>query len=145
MRQIIKIVGIVICFLLLIFIRKYETVLFYDPLLSFFKQSDFNHYNSPPFDSIKLLYSLIFRYFLNSIISIMIIYLWFKNKKITKFSCFIFIIVFILFTILYLISISNNFLLGYMPTYYIRRILIHPLLLLLLIPIFIYTLKFSKN
>lgn len=144
MKRIINIILIGICLLSLIAIRKFENILFYDPLLYFFKQSEFNHLHIPPFNIIKLFISLFFRFFLNSIISMIIIQLWFKNKKITIFSCYIFIMGFIVFVISYLLSITTNFGLGYMPTFYIRRILIQPILLLLLIPA-IYYYKFSKN
>lgn len=139
-----NIILIGICLLLLIAIRKFENILFYDPLLYFFKQSEFNHLHIPSFDVIKLFLSLFFRFFLNSIISMIIIQLWFKNKKITIFSGYVFSIGFIIFAIPYLLSITTNFGLGYMPTFYIRRILIQPILLLLLIPA-IYYYKFSKN
>ncbi len=144
MKRSSKIVGILLCLILLILIRKVETVLFYDPLLPFFKQSDFNHQNVPDFNTVKLILSLFFRFGLNSVLTLIIIQLWFNNKQITKVSAYILLIAFVFFTLLYLLSILTNFGLGYMPTFYIRRILIQPLLLLLLIPA-IYYYNYSKN
>ena len=139
-----KIAGILIGLILLILIRKAETHLFYDPLLSFFKQSDFNHQNVPDFNTFRLFLSLKFRFGLNAILTLVIIQLWFSDKKITQVSCYILIIAFAFFSLLYLASLSTNFGLGYMPTFYIRRILIQPIILLLLIPA-IYYYRYSKN
>lgn len=144
MKRISKIAGIILCLALLILIRKAETFLFYDPLLSFFKQSDFNHQNVPDFNTAKLFLSLFFRFGLNSLLTLVIIQLWFNDKKITQFSAWILLIAFIVFSLLYLLSIFTNFGLGYMPTFYIRRILIQPLLLLLLIPA-IYYYNYTKS
>lgn len=138
MSKINKIFGIILSILLLISIRKFENTMFYDPLLSFFKQKDFNHHIPPKFNFIKLIASLILRYGLNSFLTLVIIQLWYNDKKITKVCFHILVFCFIFFTILYIFSLLTNFSLGYMPTFYIRRLLIQPILLLLLIPAIYY-------
>lgn len=140
-----KIIGILLSILALIFVRKFETSLFYDPLLLFFKQKDFNHQIPPEFNLIKLTTSLIFRYGLNSIITLVIIYLWYNDKKITKVCSYILGIGFLIFISLYLFSLLTNFSLGYMPTFYIRRVLIQPIFLLLLIPAIYYYKNLPTN
>ncbi|WP_128150869.1 exosortase F system-associated membrane protein [Apibacter raozihei] len=144
MKNKIRILGIIFCFILLITIRRLEVVLFYDPLLAFYKQTKFNHLPVPDFNIIKLILSLIFRYTLNTFLSLLILKLWFNNKNILKLSLYIYIIGFIIFTILYIGSLYTNFGLGYMPTFYIRRILIQPVILLILIPS-VYYYKYTKN
>jgi len=136
--RILKIIGIVICIFLLVLVRKFEGVLFYDPLLSFFKMSNFNHLDVPPFNSVKLVLSLFFRYALNAVLSLIIIYLWFGDKKTTRLVFWVLAVSFVFFGAIYLFSLCTNFSIGYMPTFYVRRILIQPILLLLLIPAIYY-------
>ena len=136
--RILKIIGIIVCIFLLVLVRKFEDVLFYDPLLSFFKISNFNHLDVPSFDSIKLTLSLFFRYALNAILSLIIIYLWFGDKKATRLVFWVLAVSFVFFGAIYLFSLHTNFSIGYMPTFYVRRILIQPILLLLLIPAIYY-------
>jgi len=145
MKRVSKIVGIMLCILLLILVRKFETNIFYDPLLQFFKQKDFNHHAPPYFNVLKLIISLIFRYGINSLITLVIIQLWYNDKKITKVSNYILLFCFLFFTSLYLFSLFTNFSLGYMPTFYIRRIIIQPILLLLLIPSIYYYKNLPNN
>ncbi|MDR2122792.1 MAG: exosortase F system-associated protein [Flavobacteriaceae bacterium] len=143
MRRTVQIIGISIGLFLLILVRRFETFLFYDPLLLFFQQNYFNHQDVPEFNTVKLFLSLFFRFVLNSILTLLIIQLWFNDKKITVISIYILIAGFIFFASLYFLSLFTNFGLGHMPTFYIRRILIQPILLLLLI-LAIYYYKQSK-
>lgn len=145
MIKTIKIFGIIIFILGLILVRKYESSLFYDPFLEFFKKSNFNHLSPPNFHTIRLFISLSLRYSLNLILSLLIIYLWFGDKKISVFSFYIFTIGFAIFCALYFVSICTNFSLGYMPTFYIRRILIQPIFLLILIPAIYYHKHLKKT
>ncbi|MDR3272289.1 MAG: exosortase F system-associated protein [Flavobacteriaceae bacterium] len=132
--RILKIAGIIVCLFLLVLVRKFETVLFYDPLLSFFKTVNFNHLDVPPFDSAKLILSLFFRYALNAILTLSIVYLWFGDKKVIRLAFWILTAGFVLFGAIYFFSLHTHFSIGYMPTFYIRRFLIQPIFLLLLIP-----------
>lgn len=144
MLRVLRIIGIIILLVGLISIRKFEDVLFYDPFLVFFKKNEFNHLAVPEFNAIYLFLSTLFRYSLNCILSLAIIYLWFGDKKIVLFSFYTLIVGFVLFYLLYFSSLATNFGLGYMPTFYIRRILIQPIFLLLLIPA-IYYYKYLKT
>ncbi len=135
-----RIVLIAILFLLLVGIRAYETTLFYDPFLNYFK-NDYLTVSFPKFEGIQLFLSMSFRYFLNSIFSIGIIYFLFKDFELIKFSMilygifYIFLISFF-FILIYFIDQKNAFLL-----FYVRRFLIQPLFLLLFIPAFYYQKK----
>ncbi len=76
---------------LLILIRTYEDTIFYDPLLKYFRY-DYTNMKLPAINSVKLFLSMGFRYYLNSMISLGILYLIFKDTKIVKFSTLLFII-----------------------------------------------------
>lgn|SRR5690606_3531569 len=121
----------------LILVRKFETELFYDPFLAYFK-GDFYNAEFPDYDLTKIIWSIIFRYFLNSIISIGIIWFLFWNQNYVKISAIILLIFLIIFLPVYIYFIENQFHLGENIGFYIRRFLIQPLLLLILIPAFFY-------
>lgn len=131
--KILRIILIVFLIFILIMVRKYETILFYDPLLAFF-QGDFHQANFPEMQNAKHLISTSFRFLLNSVISLGIIYLIFINLKITKFSAILLFIFFIIFMILYIYFIHIEFNQAFTAGFYVRRFLLQPLLLLVLVP-----------
>tara|TARA_R110002012_G_scaffold196235_7_gene364583 strand:- start:3659 stop:4081 length:423 start_codon:yes stop_codon:yes gene_type:complete len=133
----IKYLWIAILFLLLLLIRLFEDVLFYDPYLTFFK-SDFLTLDSPRREMAKLLSFTTLRYVLNSIISIAILFAFFKDKNLVKFSVYIYSIAFVILISLYLYFVYNPKQEDYYIFFNIRRFLIQPLLLLLLLPAFYY-------
>lgn len=128
------IAGLLLCFIL---VRFYEKVLFYDPFLEYFK-GDFNNMPLPEFNTFRLILSLSFRYSLNLIISLGLIYVIFKDPMMIRFSFILYFIAFVvLMTVLFLVikiyGAHNNFLL-----FYIRRFLIQPIFVLLFIPAFYF-------
>ena len=122
---------------LLILIRFFENDLFYDPYLAFFK-NDYLYADSPNVDVFKLIAFTVFRYALNTMISLAILFVFFKDRSIIKFSVIIYVVAFILLMILYLYFVFNP----KQDTYYIffnaRRFLIQPVILILLFPAFYY-------
>ena len=140
MKKIIRILIILVLFGLLFFVRAFEEQLFYDPLNSYF-QNDYLYNKIPLLDRWNLLLHLFYRYTINSLISLAIIYMIFKNKKIIKFSQLFFTVAFLLLIISFSFSLRNNLEGGYLFTFYIRRFMIHPLFLLILLPAFYYQKK----
>ena len=133
----IKIGSLLVFIFLLVLIRLYEDKLFYDPFLDYFK-TDYLRVTVPEYNGFKLFSGISFRYFLNTILSLGIIYVLFSDIKFIKFTTllyFIFYITLILvfFLVLNFSTSENNFVL-----FYIRRFLIQPLFLLLFIPAFFY-------
>ncbi len=117
-------------------IRAYENYLFYDPFLEYFK-SNYQNKRLPVIDSFNLFLGLFIRYFLNSALSILIIYLVFKDLEMIKFASIVYIIFFIILILafyLMLIYFGNN----KMSLFYIRRFLIQPIFLLLFLPGFYF-------
>ena len=107
-----RIILIGILFLLLVMVRAFELQLFYDPFIMYFK-NDYLHKPIPAFSGSKLLVSLIFRYSLNAIISIAIIYIAFQNKSFVKFSIKFYFIAFILLGITFFIILIGELRHGY--------------------------------
>jgi exosortase F-associated protein len=140
MKIIIRILIILVLFglfVVLFLVRAFEDQLFYDPLNSYF-QNDYLYKKIPLLDRWNLLLHLFYRYTANSLISLAIIHMVFRNKKIIKFSQLFFTISFLLLIIAFFFSLRNNLEGGYLFTFYIRRFLIQPLFLLILLPAFYY-------
>lgn len=123
--------------LLLAGIRLFEEALFYDPLIVFFR-SDYLMDRIPRVDMALLLFNMGIRFLLNTIISLAIIFLAFRDKQITTFATLLYLIIFVVgfsvFTYL-MLNMENE---HYLALFYVRRFLIHPLFLLILLPAFYY-------
>lgn len=114
-------------------IRIVEHTLFYDPLLNYFK-SDYTNFPLPLIDNLKLFLGLFFRYFLNTIVSISIIYVVFKDFQLVKFASALYLIFFVILIVIFFFVLSFYGEESKMALFYIRRFLIQPILLLLFIP-----------
>ncbi|WP_040248384.1 exosortase F system-associated membrane protein [Psychroserpens mesophilus] len=137
MRNPITIILILVLFILLVLIRVFENELFYDPYLSFFK-NDYLHIDSPRREVFKLTMYTSLRFILNSGISLGIIYLFFKDKSIVKFSAGVFGVAYVILIGLFLYFVIHPRQEDYYLFFNLRRFLIQPLLLLLLLPAFYY-------
>src|SRR5690625_889237 len=98
MNRFINSILIVIFAFLLILIRYFESALFYDPLLEYFK-GDYKKLPIPEMDLWKLHLHVAVRYLLNSVFSLAIIWVVFKNREILKLSGFIYLALFVVLLI----------------------------------------------
>uniref|UniRef100_UPI00404B62AE exosortase F system-associated membrane protein n=1 Tax=Gelidibacter sp. TaxID=2018083 RepID=UPI00404B62AE len=137
MTNIVKSIWLLVLFGLLILIRTFENELFYDPYLKFF-ENDYLYIDNPRREVFKLTLFTILRYVLNSVISLGIIFMFFSDKSIVKFSAFIYTVAFVILIGLFLYFVINPNQDDYYIFFNIRRFLIQPLLLLLLLPAFYY-------
>lgn len=137
MGKFIKIVSVLILIISLILIRVFENNLFYDPFMFYFKHSS-SETLLPKFEIIKLLFHVLFRYVLNAIFSLSILYVVFKNRSILKFSVLFYSIAFVVLSIFFVLLISNLSMDSTLLFFYIRRFLIQPIFILLLLPAFYY-------
>ncbi len=143
MTKIIQGIGILILFLSFVLIRAFASKLFYDPFITYFK-NDYLHKAIPEFNSVKLVLNILYRYLLNFFLSMGIIYLLFQ-KQYLKFSIWFYTIAFVILIILFFIIIQFIESYTYLPLFYIRRFLIHPIFVLLLIPAFYYQKQHAKT
>jgi exosortase F-associated protein len=134
----IVLIGALVC------IRIFEKSIFYDPLVDYFK-GNFNAMPLPKIHQIKLFASLGFRYYLNSIISIGIIHVLFKNSKATKFALLLYIILGSLLLISFVFILEFFGETNKMNLFYIRRFIIQPIFLILFVPAFFYQKKAVKQ
>ncbi|PIE50413.1 MAG: exosortase F system-associated protein [Flavobacteriales bacterium] len=121
----------------LIGVRFLEDRIFYDPFIRYFQDSDAQT-SFPVFDSMKIILHYLFRFGLNLIFSLVVIQGFFGNKKWTKQAGILIILFFIITFPIYLYCIYSEFSWGELFTFYMRRFVIQPLILLLIIPIFYY-------
>lgn len=135
-----NIVFVFIALILLVCVRAFENALFYDPFMSFYK-SEYFHKSLPTYNTLRLLLNLIFRYFINSVISIAVIYLLFKSKSIFKLSVYLYIYIGIGLLVIFFMYLKMSTKPDFLILFYIRRFLIQPVLLVLFIPAFYYQTK----
>jgi exosortase F-associated protein len=121
----------------LVLLRAYEDRLFYDPFLNYFKR-DYYNLPLPEINKLHLFIGLLFRYFLNSIFSLAIIYVLFKDIQGVKFASMMYIILFIILVIAFFFVLSFFGSDNKMILFYIRRFLIQPIFLLLFLSAFYY-------
>lgn len=121
----------------LISVRIFEDRIFYDPFLGYFHKAD-KSISFPSFEWGKLILGHLFRFILNLFFSCLIIHFLFKNKLWTIQGAVLIIIVFLITFPIYLYCIGDRFEIGYLFSFYMRRFVIQPLILLLIIPLFYY-------
>lgn len=127
----------VVLITLLILIRGFEDELFYDPYLTFFK-NDYLYMDNPRREIVKLVLFTTLRYILNTVISLAILFVVFKDKNIVKFSVFIYLIAYVLLLVPFLYFVINPRQEDYYLFFNVRRFLIQPIGLILLLPAFYY-------
>ncbi|WP_339699162.1 exosortase F system-associated protein [uncultured Marixanthomonas sp.] len=140
MNKTATILVILIAIFALVGVRFFEENLFYDPLISFFK-SDYADKRLPSFETPELIASIGFRYILNTLFSLVIIWLVFRKRDILKLSAILYLILFCVLFTAYLLVLINYKEGNYLTLFYIRRFLIQPLFLLILLPAFYFQKK----
>lgn len=124
-------------------VRFFESDLFYDPLIDFFK-GGYQSESLPKINELSWGFNLLGRYLLNAILSLIILNTIFQKKTIIQFSVILYGAIFLVFLPLLAVLIHYYVPGEYRGLFYVRRFLIHPVLLLLLIPSF-YMLGPKKN
>lgn len=135
--KVLKVSRIVILFAVLILVRVFENELFYDPFIAFYK----NYYSLDSLlniDYTSLIVNTFFRYSLNTIISLVILHFAFGKKEILRFSLMFYSFGFFALIIAYIFTVLNLTKDLYQLFFYIRRFLIQPIFILLLLPAFYY-------
>jgi exosortase F-associated protein len=128
--------------LLLLAVRGFEEQLFYDPLLEFYKV-DHQSQSIPPLEMGRFFLNLFWRYGLNTALSLGIIALVFQNRAIVKVAALLYAFLGVVLFLLVagLLLVPNDHV---MALFYVRRFLIHPVLLLILLPAFYFQRKTSR-
>lgn len=133
----IKLFWFILLVALLGLVRAFESQLFYDPLLEFFK-GEYSSLPLPEMNGLYLFFGILFRYAINSILSILIIYVIFNDKEIVVFSSLLYLVFFIVLILVFFGMLYGAASPNYLLLFYLRRFLIQPILLVLFIPAFYY-------
>jgi exosortase F-associated protein len=137
MNKILRYILLIILFLGLVIVRAFEDVLFYDPYLTFF-ENDYLYMDSPRREVLKLVLYTSLRYILNTFLSLGILYVVFKDKSMIKFSVLVYGLAYLLLLIPFLYFVMHHEQDDYYLFFNIRRFLIQPIGLILLLPAFYY-------
>ena len=137
MARVIRYILILILLVALILVRYFESSMFYDPLLEFFK-TDHTTRPLPELRQGKLLIHTTFRYLINSALSLGILWLVFRKVGIIKVASLIYLILLVIFTLIFWILLQKDGSGDHLLLFYVRRFLIQPLFLLLLLPAFYF-------
>ena len=132
-----KYIWLFLLFSVLALVRLFENELFYDPYLTFF-QNDYLYLDSPRQETFKLTLFTSLRYLINTVVSLAVLFIFFKDASIVKFSVLIYVVAYCILIILFLYFVTNPKQEDYYLFFNIRRFLIQPLILLLLLPAFYY-------
>jgi exosortase F-associated protein len=137
MNRFLKIILLLLLISLLFLIRAFSAELFYDPLIEYFK-NDYLYTKMPLINIWHLVIDMLCRYLLNSLTTLAIIWLLFNRKDYLKFTGFFLTAAFVILIVVFALLLRNQFETGYLLPFYIRRFIIHPLFLLILLPAFYF-------
>ncbi|MFK7003936.1 exosortase F system-associated protein [Flavobacterium covae] len=139
-----KIAIIILSVFGLILIRNYESNWFYDPFIAYFR-GEFQGSLYPEYSLFKLVFSWLIRYSLNTVLSLVILYMLFQKNSIIKISIFLYVVLFFFLVSLIVLVLEFCDETFVMTLFYMRRFLIQPLFLILFIPAFYYQKKNLEN
>lgn len=130
----VAIIGALVGFLVLI--RMYEYRFFYDPFMFFFEESfrAGTQLDIPP----SYYFNVFLRFLLNMIISLLILYVTFESKGMVKFAVIVYSSFFLVLFPLFIYLMQQIQPEDYLAAFYVRRFLVHPVLILILLPAFYY-------
>ncbi|MBK0370399.1 exosortase F system-associated membrane protein [Flavobacterium agrisoli] len=137
-----SVISLLVIFLALI--RAFETHIFYDPFLVFFKE-DFKNAPLPKFDSWKLVLNILLRYLLNTMLSLAIIFVVFKKKALVQFTAILYLFFFVILFSGFYFLLSSKTTVNVWLLFYVRRFLIQPIFVLLFVPALYYQEQKEKN
>jgi exosortase F-associated protein len=137
MNRYLKIILLLLFISLLFLIRAFSAELFYDPLIEYFK-NDYLYTKMPQINIWHLVIDMLYRYLLNSLTTLAIIWLLFNKTDYLKFTGFFLMAAFVVLIVVFALLLRNQFETGYLLPFYIRRFIIHPLFLLILLPAFYF-------
>lgn len=133
----------VVVIVLFALVRLYESEIFYDPLLAYFKGS-YMQIPLPEMNYQMLLLNTSFRYFINTALSLALLYIVFKDIGMVKFTAVLYLVFFVVLISILLFTLSYDDP-DKMLIFYIRRFLIQPIFILLFIPGFLFQEYVSKK
>ena len=134
MKKLFRALAFVTLVGLLVAVRFLETELFYDPFMRFFVPVPGNS----EIPEVRLFLNVALRFWINSCISLGLLYVVFDSKATLKFAGILFLLVFIVLFPVFIVLMQEVEMDNYLTVFYVRRFLAHPILILVLLPAFYY-------
>ncbi|NPA43765.1 MAG: exosortase F system-associated protein [Chlorobi bacterium] len=129
--------AIVTVVFLLVAVRLMEKEWFPEPLIDFFGKDLYLENPIPPLSPYDY-FTVLFRYAVNAVLSVVLLYLLFEDRDLTRAAVRIFLWAGVLLFAAYVAAIHFYRPGHYRLLFYIRRLLVHPVILFVLIPAFYY-------
>lgn len=130
-----SLLGILV--ILLALVRYFEHQLFSDPLLDFYS-SEYKYSEAPVINTFQVIVTTSWRFLINTILSLAIIWIAFPSQKTLLFSLAFYAFAYILLISIFSVFITDMKPENYLFIFYIRRFLIQPVFVLILLPAFYY-------
>lgn len=124
-------------FVSLVAVRYLATKWLYDPFQSYFDH-DYLLKPIPEYHGLKLFFNMFVRYAVNTLISLGIIWMAFRDRDLLRFAVKFYLLAFVFLTFTFFVVLAGELKDGYLFAFYIRRFIIHPVLLLILFPAFFF-------
>lgn len=118
-------------------VRYFEHELFSDPLLQFYS-SEYSYFEAPEFSTLQVIGTTSWRFLINTILSLAIIWIVFPSKKTFLFSIAFYVFAYVVLISTFWFFISDMKADNYLIIFYIRRFLIQPIFVIILLPAFYY-------
>ena len=134
----------VVAILALVGVRLVGGRLFYDPFISFFHQADYTSQPLPELTYGKYFLALFARFAVNGCLTLLIVKSVFNQVDLVKLTAILLAITFVVLLPILITLIMVGDMKHYHYLFYVRRILIHPVLALILIPAYMYHQKRIK-
>lgn len=125
----------------IISVRIFQDNLFFDPYLKFFENKLAFENTALNEKSYEIMLYISLRYLLNSFLTLLFIYFLFLQKAFVSSSFFVLLLVFVVLFPVYYYFVMVDFREHTLVGFYVRRIMIQPIVLLLLVPSFYYLKK----
>lgn len=127
-------------FVVLALIRFRESDLFYDPLIEFF-YGDYQYLELPEVDWGKYILNLLGRFLVNTIVSLAIVWLIFPRRGTLTFAALLYVVLVVVVLPAFVYQWHHSETGNYFLLFALRRFLIQPLFIGILIPAFYYYYK----
>ena len=137
MSKKIRYIVVFVLLILLVLIRLFENELFDDHLLGFFQYSYLEE-GLPEVSFLEVYKVISLRFFFNAILSILILLLLFPQKNLLKFLLIFYGFGFVLLSFLFHYEWHHYVPGEYLFLFYVRRLLIQPIFLFILIPALVF-------
>ena len=140
-----RVIYTVVFIFALVAVRMVGPHVFYDPLIDFFHLPNYQNQPLPDIEGWKYGFSLFARFSLNTLITLGLIKEIFNKSDLVKLTFILLGLVFVILAPILIWLVYNADFDQYRYLFYTRRILIHPILTLILIPAFLYNDRVSKK